>query len=718
MTRPGRNQQTGGRPTACYQRPALVVALALAGGILLASTPCLAYIGPGAGIALVTSTWVLVIVFFTILSALLFWPFRMLAAFVKGSKLRRRAQARRLIILGLDGFDPRLAGQLLQAGKLPHFADLAKRGGFRPLATTCPPLSPVAWSSFMTGCSPGKHGIFDFLARDRATYLPVLSSSRIAAPRHSLRLGKYRLPLGKPVIRMLRGSKPFWQVLGKQGLPATVLRVPITFPPEKFRGLLLSGMCVPDLLGTQGTFSAYSEAEQEAADTIGGRRYRLERRGQWLYGEIHGPANPLSTDKADLRIPFRLSLGQNGTVRMTIQGQRLELEQGRYSDWVSLSFSTGLGPRLRGIVRFLVTQRQPALQLYMSPINIDPEKPVLPISHPWAYAAYLAKRHSPYATLGLAEDTWALNEGVIGDQAFLDQAYLNHREREKMFFDALNKQRRGLVVCVFDTPDRIQHTFWRYREPEHPARADDENLTDAIEQMYQHMDQLLGRTLARLRRGDEIMVISDHGFNDFSRGVNLNTWLLQNGYLTLRAGAGDGAWLSAVDWSRTRAYSLGLSGIYLNVKGREAQGIVEPDECQNLKQEIISALSGLRDEARSGKVAITRVWAREQAYSGPYLERAPDLVIGFAAGYRTSWDSAQGKVSERVFADNTRAWSGDHCLDPELVPGVLFTSFRHRSDSPRLIDIAPTALTLLGAEVPGYMEGKALELTDTEGDDK
>jgi predicted AlkP superfamily phosphohydrolase/phosphomutase len=349
--------------------------------------------------------------------------------------------------------------------------------------------------------------------------------------------------------------------------------------------------------------------------------------------------------------------------------------------------------------------------LYVSPICIDPEKPAMPIAHPTYYATYLAKRIGLYSTLGLAEDTWALNEGVIDDTAFLQQTYDIDRERESMFFAALDRLRRGSLVCVFDATDRIQHMFWRYTEPGHPAVQGTQSAEheDAIEKLYVHNDALVGRVIDRLEDGDVLMVISDHGFSSFRRGVNLNSWLRREGYLALKEGAdGTAEWLRDVDWAATRAYCLGLTGMFFNVKGRERDGIVTPGaELASLKAEIISKLNGLRDEER-GDLGIREVFDTARLYDGPYLENAPELLIGYNEGYRVSWDCATGVVAGPVFEDNVKPWSGDHSVDPRLVPGVFFCNRRIDSEEPSLIDLAPTALRLFGIEPPSYMDGRPL----------
>ena len=365
---------------------------------------------------------------------------------------------------------------------------------------------------------------------------------------------------------------------------------------------------------------------------------------------------------------------------------------------------------MSGITRVLVLEMGDHFSLYMSPINLDPEKPAMPVSHPSYYPMYLAKRIGPYATLGLAEDTWALNEGVTDERIFLQQTYDIDRERQDMFFAALNRLRTGTLVCVFDATDRIQHMFWRYLDANHPARkANNDGHANAIMDLYRHNDALVGRVMAQIGEDDVLMVVSDHGFNSFRRGVNLNAWLYQEGYLALKPGADSTAeWLRDVDWSKTRAYAVGLTGMYLNLKGREAQGVVEPGaEAAALKAEIIRKLTGLADAA-SNAIAIREAFDTAALYAGPYVDNAPDFLIGYNAGYRVSWDGATGVVAGAVLSDNTKAWSGDHCIDPRLVPGVFFCNRSTDTAEPALVDIAPTALRLFGIEPPAYMDGRPL----------
>ena len=360
-----------------------------------------------------------------------------------------------------------------------------------------------------------------------------------------------------------------------------------------------------------------------------------------------------------------------------------------------------------GIARFLLTEVSPELSLYVTPIQIDPESPALPISHPAYYSAYLAKLLGSFATVGMAEDTWALNEGAIDESEFLAQAYSIMDEREAMFDNALAHTTRGVVACVFDTSDRVQHMFFR-----HLNGHGDPRWAGVIEDLYQRMDRLLGKAMDNVDDGTILFALSDHGFCAFRRAVNLNSWLHRNGYLTLTGEATEsGRYFEGVDWTRTRAYCLGLSGMYLNLRGRESCGIVAPGaEAVSLKAELVAKLSGLRDEEKND-IAIRQVYATSSLYKGPYLGAAPDLIIGYNEGYRTSWDAAVGKVTPLIIEDNPKAWSGDHCVDPVLVPGVLFCSRKIDSEDPGIEDMRlgrRRSDFVAGLATPAWMDGKSV----------
>ncbi len=680
--------------------------------VLLPALPLAAYIGPGAGFAFLSSFLVLFLTLFLAVFSFLAWPFRFLFRLLRGKRAYKKSPVDRVVILGLDGMEPTLAERFMAEGKLPNLAGLKKGGAYSKLETTIPSISPVAWSSFMTGSAPAKHNIFDFLSRDPKTYLPDLSSARIGKPKRVLKLGKYRIPLSKPEIRGMRRSVPFWKILGEHGVFSTILRVPITFPPEKFAGHLLSGMCAPDLKGSQGTFSFYTSDPDKIRKREGGLAIPVEVKDGVIRTYISGPENTMLETAQEIRLPMTIRLLDSGDeVEVALSGRKLRLKPGQFSPWLRITFKPGLGIKIKAICRLYVTRVKPHFELYITPLNIDPEKPALPISHPMIYSIYLAKLLGSFITLGEANDTWALNEGVLSEEAFLELTYSNHLEWERMLFNALKKTKRGVVAIVFETTDSIQHMFLRYLDPTHPALKTGQAKMSGqvIEDLYVRMDGLVGRVLKTLDERSVLIVMSDHGFKSFRRGINLNTWLYQQGYLTLKEGkTSSGEWFKDVDWDRTKAYGLGLGGVYINMKGREARGIVAPGaETAALKFELAAKLQTIKDP-ENGQAGMSRIYDRDALPAGPYKDNCPDLIIGYNLGYRASWDGVTGIVGGEVFEDNTKAWSGDHCIDPALVPGVFFCNRPVTNDRPAIIDIAPTVLKLFGLEPPAHMDGKPL----------
>ena len=694
---------------ARYIRLAVVVFVAAAA---LAFPPTAdAYIGPGAGFAVLGSFAVLFVTMILAGASLLIWPFRMAWRMIR-RRTRSKPLIKRLIVVGFDGQEPRITERLMAEGRLPNFSALAERGGYSRLRSTFPSITPVAWSSFTTGTNPGKHNIFDFLDRDPRTYLPRLSSTEIGSVTRVLKLGKLRIPLAKPSIRLLRKSKPFWTILGEHNIWSTIIRVPITFPPDEFYGAQLGAMCIPDLLGTQGTFLLFTTRSEGGVFQEGGQRFVLSANGSKdsFEGTIEGPENTFFKDNPPMTLPLKIDLDRAANrALVSVNGESVDLEPGELSEWVKLGFTAIPGMKVNGICRMMITEMDEHVSLYVSPINIEPDKPVMPISHPSYYSSYLEKKLGTYATLGLAEDTWALNEKVTDDRTFLTQTNDIDSEREAMLFTALDRLRTGVLVTVFDASDRVNHMFWRYTEDGHPAAAgiDDPEYANAIEEQYLRNDEIVGKLMKRLGDGDVLWVMSDHGCTSFRRGVNLNAWFLEHGYLALKDGAdGSEEWLQSVDWSRTKAYAVGLVGIFLNIKGREEEGIVKPgEEAEALKAELKAQLDGLRDEEKD-EIAINEAFDTDRLYRGPYKGNAPDLLIGYNHGYRISWDCASGVVAGSVFEDNTKAWSGDHIVDPRLVPGVFLSNHPIDADDPGIVDLAPTALTLFGLRPPAHMEGR------------
>ena len=613
---------------------------------------------------------------------------------------------KRVIVLGLDGLDPGVAEPYMDAGRLPNLARLREAGGYRRLATTQPAQTPVAWSSFATGTNPGGHGIFDFLTRDPGAYRPEVSLYGIE------RRGGFLPP--RPVNR--REGTPFWEHLGDAGIPSVVLRHPCTFPPDRVSGgRLLAGVGVPDLRGGFGTGTVYTSAPAGPAGE-GERIVGIDPDGSGTARtQLVGPRGK-DGEELTLDLTVRFDGGGSGA-RIESAGEpgELDLVEGEWSDWLRVKFRVGLLQSIRGLVRFhLVRAREPYL-LYASPFNFDPEVPVHPISDPWDYAWELQRGIGAYHTLGMAEDHAALNNGRISESAFLAQCADVRQERAEMLRHELGRFDEGFLYCLFDTPDRVQHMFWRYREPAHPANrahALEPGMDDAIAAEYRACDDVVGEVLAHADGDTLVLVASDHGFTGFQRQLHLNHWLHANGFLALRehAAPGDaapGEPFAAVDWSRTRAYAVGLAGIYLNRAGREAHGVVDDAEAPAVLAEIRERLTGLADPER-GAAAVRSVIARDEAYSGPWAERAPELLVNTAPGWRVSSATAMGGVPATLFADNEKRWSGDHVVDPAAVPGVLFSTGPIGARTPRITDLAPTILGALGVPRPGGLEGSSI----------
>ncbi len=612
----------------------------------------------------------------------------------------------KVIVVGLDGLEPSIVEPMLAAGELPNLAKLRARGGFARVATTAPAQTPVAWSTFATGTNPGGHGVFDFLRRDPRTYLPDLALNRY----------EQKNAFTPPRAVNLRKGVPLWERLKSAGVESSVLRCPCSYPPDPVLGRLLSGMGVPDLRGGQGTGTFYTTAE--GLESGEGERVVTVRPAAdgSIATTLFGPR--AAGNPEGLRLEMTIQPGPSpGRVVVRCAGGapgELEVVAGRWSDWLRVRFKAGLLRAVRGVVRFRLKPAGLDFGLYASPIHFDPEAPLFPISEPPDYARALAAGIGLYYTAGMVEEHSGLNNGRIDERAFLDQCDDVWNERQAMMVHELERTPRGLIFCLFDTPDRVQHMFWRFREPDHPAhrgRAVPSEFVHTIEEHYRRADAAVGAALQFADDQTLTIALSDHGFGSFRRCVDLNGWLHSQGLLTLtagsRAGAEAGDLFAHVDWSRTRAYALGLGGIYLNVRGRESRGIVSPDEAEALKSSIAGALRGLVDPA-NGAVAVRDVKTREELYRGPYVGDAPDLLVMFSRGYRVSWGSTMGGVGAEVVFDNVKPWGGDHIVDPALVPGVLFMDRPFRTDAPALVDLAPTILAALGLPATAAMEGRSL----------
>jgi predicted AlkP superfamily phosphohydrolase/phosphomutase len=581
--------------------------------------------------------------------------------------------------------DYTLAKEMMAAGRLPNLARLAASGSFAPLGTSVPPQSPVAWSNFITGLDAGGHGIFDFIHRDPETMIPFLSTSKAEGEERTFKIGGCQIPLKSPEMKLLRKGQAFWEVLEKRGIETTIIRMPANFPPSGSAHRELSGMGTPDILGTYGTFSFYTTAPQRFAgkDIGGGKIYPLDVIDGVAEAKLYGTENPFTVERDKMEAPFTLYLDADQPVAKLVVGneQRI-LNVGEWSDWVPVTFDLECaGVPLQSVnvqARFHLKQVRPELELYVSALNLDPEAPAMPISTPDDYAADLARQSGRFYTQGMPEDTKALNEGVFSRDEFLAQARMAGQEVIDQYRGVLGDFRSGLLFYYFGNLDQISHMMWRSMDPQHPAydAERDAPYREAIHDVYAQLDGVVGETLDRMGPETLLVVMSDHGFTSWRRAFHLNSWLRENGYLSVvdPRMRDDPGLFANVDWARTRAYGLGLNGLYINVRGRDRFGSVDPQERQALMDEIAAKLLQTVDPA-TGQQAVTKVYKREEAYRDRgQLEIGPDIVVGYAKGTRGSNQSALGKVGPDVITDNTETWSGDHCMDHESVPGVLFAS--------------------------------------------
>ncbi len=616
----------------------------------------------------------------------------------------------RLIVLGIDGMDYELTRRFMDEGLMPNFSRLARQGSFQALGTSVPPLSPVAWSSFITGMDSGGHGVFDFFHRDPETMMPYLSIS-VAEPGKSVKLGGWQLPVGGGARPMRRGE-PFWEVLEERGIPTHILRIPANFPPSGTASHELSGMGTPDLLGSPGTFSFYT-SELFATDRkiSGGKLYEAWPEEGVVRSELHGPRNPFRVEPEELTTELVVYLDSDQPRARIVVGDgdgEVTLEQGQWSDWVEVSFETIPTRTLTGICRFYLRQVRPEFELYVSPINLDPLASAQPISTPEGFAEELAAASGRFYTQGMPEDTKALTEGVLGPEEFLAQSRIAHRELVDQWEVVLERFQSGLLFYYFGNLDQTSHVMFRSIDPQHPAYDPevDGPYAGVIPDLYRQADEIVGTTLEKLgdrpprAGGTRLVVMSDHGFASFRRAFHLNTWLEKNGYLAMKGPhlENDPGFYANVDWTKTRAYGLGFAGLYINLQGRERDGIVAPGERQALMDEIAAGLLEVVDPETGGRV-ITKVYQREKHYqSRGALDIGPDIQVGYAETYRVSEESGLGGIPAELFKDNDDAWSGDHGMDPETVPGILLTDRPLQQPATSLKDLAASILAEFGID--------------------
>jgi predicted AlkP superfamily phosphohydrolase/phosphomutase len=627
-----------------------------------------------------------------------------------------------VIILGFDGMSPILAARWGQDGKLPHFEELAQTGTFMKLGTTNPPESPVAWAAFATGLNPGETGIYDFLARNPKTYLPRISLVARQKPKFLFGL----IPISPAIVTNERHGIPFYKTVADSGYKTTVLRMPLEFPPTPVAGSkLLAGLSVPDIRGTWGTFFYFGTdvTKWDEGDTeFGGRLNRIQLKGNEASSTIDGPADPTAGSFRRVSVPIHFKVAGDHAAVIIQLSDHLEVVKDRHwSRWLNVKFKITPFLSISAICRFYVLEVFPDLRIYMPPMNIDPKDPVLPISYPASWSKQLAEKWGDFKTLGWWHDTWALNENRISDGLFLQDTFRTMNMLTKILLDQLQNHPPSLMVAIYTSTDSVSHMFWRLMDPLSPTYnlAEAKEYGDAILRTYEQCDKVVGEVEEKMKPGATLIIVSDHGFHAFNYGFNTNTWLVKNGYMVLKnpnAAEGQlkledlydqGSFFPNVDWKGTKAYALGLGQIYLNLKGREKEGIIEPGKgAEDLLREIRNKLLAFRDPD-SRKPVLEDVQILRTIDHGPYMAEAPDLQLNFYPGYRTSWQTALGAIPPGIVVANMRKWSGDHCAsDPRDTHAVLFINRKIDNSDPSILDVAPTVLKMFHVPAPNKLDGK------------
>lgn len=632
-----------------------------------------------------------------------------------------RGKGKKVIIIGFDGMDPRLCQKMMDAGKLPNLDSLRKKDGFRVLGTSIPPQSPVAWANFINGAGPGSHGIFDFIHRDpeRQAY-PFFAAAETVPGEGYVEFGDHKLQfdfwpfnhkLPKTVLR--RAGTPFWDYLDKAGISSTFYDLPSNYPPSPSKygnHRCLSGMGTPDMLGTYGTYQHFSETGKVMTEG-GGKRSRITFHNDVSEPvKLIGPKNTLLKEPEPCAIDFVVQRDtQAKTAVIEIQDQTIILKEKEWSNWIPVSFELSTpafmpDKAVQGICRFYVQEVSPNFRLYATPVNADPASPDIQITEPPEFSEKISQKLGRFYTTGFQEDHKALSNGIFSDAEFVTQAEYVLWERINLLNYALDSYDDGLLFFYFSSTDLQAHMLWWDSEAKHPLRsdADAKKYFGHLKDLYIRMDTVVGNLLKQYGDQAHILVMSDHGFSNFKRQFNLNTWLLENDYL---GPINATSVLSDVDWSKTRAFALGINGLYLNLKGREKYGIVNPgQEREELLTELITKLESVRDA--DGRKVIRKVHRSDKVYAGPALKYAPDLIVGYARDFRSSWKNCLGDIEVNLMSDNGSAWAADHCMDVSEVPGVLFSNRPIAVPDPWLVDLAPSILTEFGLKVPPAMTGR------------
>jgi predicted AlkP superfamily phosphohydrolase/phosphomutase len=629
----------------------------------------------------------------------------------------------RVVILGFDGVEPTIVEEMMDAGELPNLAKLRDSGSYSALETSIPPQSPTAWSSFITSKYPGSHGIYDFLRRTpsmniggKMRTVPGVGYTR----RSHARLSPSGSVVKEPSMTNLRAGEPFWMPLDRAGKRTKILHVPFAFPADPLQnGYMLCGLGVPDLRNTDSTFYSFSESYSEEKSVSGGVQFPLDLSSGSATVSFPGARDGRKSSRdpnayTQTELTFKVDRSA-GNVTIESPGGSIELSEGEWSEWAEWSFEVTDSFTVRAISRFLVVSVAEPAKIYMSCLQFHPDAPYIPISNPESYATELKDRYGFFKTVGWIYDTHALRQDALPEDAFLQDVRDTMAWREELVLDELDRGEFDLLVGAWTGPDRVSHLFWRFRDPGHPMYTEEgaEKYGDAVEETYRRMDETVGKVVERLQEDDLLMVLSDHGFHSFRKGFNVNTWLIRNGYQGAEGHSdpatafNNGAFLDGIDWAKTKAYSLGLGSVFINVKGREAGGIVAEEDVAGVIAEISAKLAEVVDPDTGDKI-FSKIYTVDD-FTGIEKDNAPDIQLGYAELYQSAKASVKGSAPKEMFEVTNDKWSGEHAAsDFAETPGIFYSNQTIDSESPRIIDLGATALHYLNVGAPRDFEGESL----------
>lgn len=458
---------------------------------------------------------------------------------------------------------------------------------------------------------------------------------------------------------------------------------------------------------------------------------------------------------------------QNQTVQFELEGQTKKIKVGEWTEWFKVSFQMSPFVKVPALVRMrLIKCSDDEIRFFVPPIDISPESPpeYIRLTSPAPYSTTLAERNNLFETVGWACITHGLKDEEIDEDVFMEDIEFTMRKRNTLLRDQLGRKDWDMFFEVFYSTDRVQHMMYRLFDENHPQHnsqlakrnmsfyGNNITLKDSVLASYQAMDTIVGEVVDRIDSGEfgkdaVLMIVSDHGFAPFYHCVGINNLLIDQGFQVTKAdengepqtvksivNSTDPSMLNFVDWDKSKAYSMGLGKIYINLKGREPKGIVEPEEYDALCKEIIEKFEAFKDP-NTGERIVKKVYRRDEIFKGQFwkegdvdfdfygpdgkhftenrfTEGFADLYIGFYPKYRVSWGTSLGGLEEEIIVPNEQKWSGDHVsVDPSEVRGVFFCNKKIRGTKPpHLEDIVPTLLDLYGLKQPEVIDGEAILL--------